>query len=160
MIKVDKDLLSSDCHIICHQCNCFRLWGKGLSEKIKKLYPEAYLVDNATESGSRIKLGSFSYVYVNDFKKNPQIVVNLYCQYGYGKSTLIDFNMIEESIEELFYWVSHSKLKNIREEEKIRIGFPHYMGCSLLGWNKEKMLNIFKEFEDIYQDKVIVELYN
>lgn len=158
--STNSNFLESDCHLICHSCNCFHTWGRGIADDIKEKYPEAYKVDLATRYGCKLKYGSFSYAYVNDFKKLPQIVVNLYSTYYFGKQSEIDYCIFEESLDELFYWVDSSKLKGVGKGEMIKIGFPSYFGIGSIGWKKENMLDVFKRAESLYSDKLFIEFYN
>ena len=82
MIKTIKgDLIkqANQFDVIAHGANCFLTFGAGIALQIKKAFPEANDIDQATPKGDKKKLGTITHT----FNTTP-IVVNAYTQYGFG----------------------------------------------------------------------------
>lgn len=119
MNYINGDLLKlfKDKHfdVLIHGCNCFCTMGKGLAEKIKNEYPEAYKIDCLTKKGDKYKLGTYS---IYNIKETNQIIVNAYTQFHwlynvYGKNEiLVDY----EALDKIF-----SKIKIEFTDKKICI---------------------------------------
>jgi O-acetyl-ADP-ribose deacetylase (regulator of RNase III) len=83
--------------VIVHGCNCYCTMGAGIAKGIKMYFPEAYEVDKKTEKGARSKLGTFSYVKIEN--KNL-IVVNAYTQHHWkGKGLKVDYDAIRAAFK-------------------------------------------------------------
>lgn len=72
--------------IIAHGCNCQATMGKGIALAVKRVFPEAWLADQATGAGGGGKLGTFSRAWTNLQNGKKLLVVNLYTQIFCGVS--------------------------------------------------------------------------
>lgn len=85
MIKYENgDVLTTECDIVIHGCNCFKVMGSGVAKHIHEKYPEAYVADlNYGEYGDNRKLGTYSLWSgghkIN--KPNRLTIINLYTQF-------------------------------------------------------------------------------
>eukprot|EP00727_Mastigamoeba_balamuthi_P003149 m51a1_g12831 hypothetical protein (199) ;mRNA; r:24-738 len=79
------DLLSSDCDVIIHCCNCFHTMGAGIARSIRGRFPEAYDADRQTPRGDARKLGHYSAALCGG--PGGVTVVNLYGQFDWGRPT-------------------------------------------------------------------------
>lgn len=88
--RVTGDLLSKalDGHfdIIAHGCNCQNTMEKGVALAIKRVFPEAWKVDQLSAKGDRQKMGSFSRAWVTVKGGKKLLVVNLYTQLYWGEA--------------------------------------------------------------------------
>jgi len=66
--------------VLIHGCNCFHKMGAGVAKDIATKYPQALTVDKKTIYGERKKLGTYSFVIIDNL-----IIVNAYTQYYYGR---------------------------------------------------------------------------
>jgi len=74
-----------------HGCNCFNTMGKGVAKIIKDEFPLVLTVDQATLSGDRNKLGTYSKCFTNYGS-----IYNLYTQYTYwDKSDMLSLQAIK-----------------------------------------------------------------
>lgn len=80
------DPLMGDNHfnIIVHGCNCFNTMGSGIAPQIANAFPEAWVADQMTQHGLKMKLGNVSVGYHlrDEFHPSTLIVVNGYTQYS------------------------------------------------------------------------------
>lgn len=113
--------LSGEFDVIIHGCNCQNAMGAGIAKTIKQVFPEAYAADQATEKGSRDKLGTFSYARVASLKYEL-VIVNAYTQFHWkGKGLKADYDAIKRV------------MKSIKSEfSGMRIGYP-LIGAGLAG---------------------------
>jgi O-acetyl-ADP-ribose deacetylase (regulator of RNase III) len=150
IIEKQGDLLTSECRVLAHCCNCFNTMGGGIAASIRKVFPEAYEVDQLTIRGDSSKLGSFSLAIAKRSTPIPSSywIYNLYGQYRYGtEKQHLQYDSLRSSLikmrEHLVKHISPAK------RELIKIGFPGYMGCRLAGgdWNivKSDINEIFKD---------------
>jgi len=134
------NLLSSNCDIIAHGCNCFNNMGGGIAYQIQALFPEAQKVDFfTTKIGDRNKMGTFTKATQGD-----KTIYNLYTQYKYGHDKVyVEYDKLKESMIAL----KNDLIKqNLYESSKI--GFPR-IGCGLArgDWGIVKEI-IEKVFDD------------
>lgn len=139
------DLLVADCEVIAHCANCFCTFGSGVAKQIKEKYPEMYSADCKTVNGDKNKLGTISFVELENNSKNnifPYYGVNLYGQYDYGTaSRKLNYEAIYTSLE---------KLKDLMVEKGwLSVGFPFLMGCGLAGGNWGI---VYKMIEIVFKD--------
>ncbi|RMH19666.1 MAG: phosphatase [Acidobacteria bacterium] len=89
-----KLALEGEFDVIVHGCNCQCTMGAGIAKAIRKLFPEAYEADLATERGSRSKLGTYSSATV--YRNAHEItVINAYTQFHYqGRGVKVDYEAI------------------------------------------------------------------
>lgn len=98
--NVITEFEKGDYQLLLHGCNCFHTMGSGIAKAIKDRYPEAYDADKRTVYGDYNKLGTVSYIRlennvvvddshimtsphsVNDTKY--KYIINCYTQYSYG----------------------------------------------------------------------------
>lgn len=140
------DLLQSDCNIIAHQCNCFAKMGAGIALQIKKLYPEAYEVDQqfSVPVGSKERLGKVSWTLVDHETK---VVFNLYGQYKYERrQQQTDYGALEHALHEMFQVID----KELQDWSKIKIGMPYLIGCGLAGGDWTTVEKILLKISDQY----------
>lgn len=131
--------------VIVHGCNCFCTMGAGIAKSIRESFPEAYLIDRATEYGSVSKLGTVTYANVKLFKHNL-IIVNGYTQYNYrGNKPLVDYDAVR----------SVFKIVKTKFNGK-RFGYPK-IGAGLAGGDWNIIKNIIDE-ELSGEDHTLVEL--
>ena len=141
LIHIKGDLIklaqAGEFDVIVQGCNCFNTMGSGLAKQIKAEIPEAYQVDQETESGDVNKLGNYTIadiqVGVSGFT-----VVNAYTQY--------DFNKTGESAD-LFEYSSFEVILRKLELRagSCRFGFP-LIGMGLAGGNKARIMALLEAF--------------
>lgn len=138
MLKViNKDILTVEAGIICHQVNCQGVMGSGIAKSIRDKWPivyESYL--------SWCKLGKPS-----DLLGNLMIVpvakdlriANIFGQYNYGRSSLqyTDYFAVEKAFKELCTW-------NLGKVNKVYI--PFNMGCGLANGKWETYEPIIEKY--------------
>ena len=90
-----KLALNKEFDVIIHGCNCYCSMGAGIAQSVKKIFPEAFEVDEKTINGSKEKMGTISYAKV--FRNTHEIIiVNAYTQYHWkGKGVLVDYDAIK-----------------------------------------------------------------
>jgi O-acetyl-ADP-ribose deacetylase (regulator of RNase III) len=122
--------------VIMHGCNCFCTMGAGIAKEIKLKFPEAYQTDLETEKGSKEKLGTCSYIEINNLT-----IVNAYTQFHWrGRGIKVDY----EAIKLCFQFIK-------KQFHGQRIGIPK-IGTGLAGgdWNIiSKIIKETTENEDI-----------
>lgn len=125
--------LAGEFDVIIHGCNCFCTMGAGIALSIKRIFPEAYQADLATEAGDRSKLGTISWAkHTKDGRE--LIIVNGYTQYNWkGRGVKVDY----EAVEQVFQLV-----KEVFTGK--RIGYPA-IGAGLAGGDWQKIEGIIKE---------------
>jgi len=97
--------------------------GAGIAKQIKRKFPVAYRVDQATITGNRSKMGSYSFAECKLKNGNSILVINAYTQYRYGRDTRnADYRAIEKALHKL----------SINTNPTQRIGMPK-IGCGLAG---------------------------
>ena len=84
-------------NILVQQCNCQNVMGKGIAKAISTAYPEVARADNATKTGDKAKLGTYTYARVKD----NVVVANAYSQYNYGWLNPLDSNGRQTDYEAL-----------------------------------------------------------
>jgi len=102
MIQLIKDdLFKAKEDVLIHSCNCFCTWGAGVAKTMKKLYPEAWNIDDLTKKGDKGKLGTFTFWYgKHHYYDQDIIVINLYSQYKYGHGGVYtDYDAIRTGLE-------------------------------------------------------------
>lgn len=139
MNTVQGDLLklaeAGEFDVIVHGCNCFNTMGSGIAAQIRKQYPKAYDVDQATSKGDLNKLGTFTQASTNKF-----VIINAYTQFGFNTPGLKDdvfeytaFALILEKLGRL--WPGR------------RFGFP-LIGCGLAGGDKARIMLLLNDFSE------------
>lgn len=119
--------------VIIHGCNCFNTMGAGIAKSIQQQFPAALAADEATEKGSRTKLGDYSKATV-DCAGHSLTIVNAYTQYHWmGKRKLADY----DAIRNVF-----AKVKQDFSGKKI--GYP-LLGAGLAGGDWEVISKIINE---------------
>lgn len=111
--------------VIVHGCNCQCRMARGIAATIKQLFPEADAADQATEKGSRSKLGGFSQANIVRDDRNFT-VINAYTQFHWdGEGVLADYAAIRQAMKSLKAQFAGQ-----------RIGYPK-IGAGLAGgdWN-------------------------
>lgn len=141
---INKDILTVDKGIICHQVNCQGVMGSGLALQIKKKWPEVYegyrFVCNA---GPVQTLGK---VYPHKVS-NELFVMNLFGQESFGTDRVhTDYNALASAMGEV---------ANFNEELNLPVYFPYRIGCGLGGGNWHIVTGII---EKIFPDSIICKL--
>lgn len=152
-LKIKKDLLKSNNHIIAHGCNCFNTMGAGIAKEIKKQYPEVFKIDNETEKGDRNKLGNYTFADVNKdrIKDKTIYIVNLYSQYTfYDKKDMFSLKAYKDSLNKMI----NDFLFKRKNNGKIRIGFPA-IGLGKANGEINSIFKITNEISNKYKDKNI-----
>lgn len=128
------NLLTSDCDVIAHGCNCYNAMTGGIARAIAHMYPGAERADSATERADESQLGSFTYT-----RGNPS-VFNLYTQYEPGAN--IDYDAVRGAFKAFYH---HLKSHNMLD---LKIGIPK-IGAGIAGgdWGR-----ISKIIESIWQE--------
>ena len=153
LIIVEGDLLKSDCTMIMHQANCFGKMGAGIAKQIAKEYPSVYLADINYDIpvGSRDRLGRWSGAFVtSNYTNTPQLIVNLYGQYNYGRGLQTDYDALS--------WALATALVQTKSHTG-KVGVPYGMGCRLAGGDWRIVSNILDDISggqglDIYAYKL------
>lgn len=125
MIVIKGNLLTlfenNNIDILVHGCNCFHTMGAGIAKQIKEKYYIAYEADLQTIKGDKNKLGTYSFVQIN----NTQFIINAYTQYHFYGKRPIDY----DALRNVFKLID-SKFKNKR------IGIPKIgAGLAKGDWN-------------------------
>ena len=130
------NVLNSGERVIVHGCNCFNTMGSGIAKQIKRRYPKAYTVDQATRKGDRGKLGRFSQAIIDD---HDVIIVNAYTQYRYGRDKVhVDYDALKTVISRICV--------DIREGT---IAMPK-IGCGLAGGDWDVVSEILESVSEKY----------
>ena len=139
MIHIVKgNLLESDCNVIAHQVNCMGVMGAGIAAKIKQKYPwayRAYYFQCRSHLGAHELLGTAQIVpepcEEDEYRRIPATrlrVVHLYGQYKYGRERQ---HTVYQAVEDAL----HLMLRNLHQDQDLKIGLPYGMGCGLAGGN-------------------------
>lgn len=135
--KTDPDI-----DVIVHGCNCFCTMGAGVAKAIASAFPKVREVDNATASGDRSKMGTYTSCVCAKDDGSPLTVVNAYTQYRYGRFGKHFDGEAFRSVLERF---------NVDFAGKT-VGMP-WIGCGLAGGSREEVFRILngcvKNFECI-----------
>ena len=141
-------------NVFLHQCNCQNVMGKGVAKVISTAYPEVARADNATQSGDKSKLGSYSYARV----KENVVVANAYSQYNYGWLNPLDSNGRQTDYEAL-----RKSLTAVRDDftrrstHPVIFYIPLMIGASNAKGNPRIIQPMVKE---IFKDHELVLFYN
>ena len=127
MRQIEKDILTVEEGVICHQVNCRKVMGAGLAAAIRKKWPKVYKEYMNTEPS----IGVVHVVQVDD----KLFVANLYAQnfYGRGKQHT-DYDALREC------------LKTLRRSFDLgQIYLPYQIGCGLGGGDWEVVKSIMEK---------------
>ena len=146
---INKDILTVEHGVICHQTNCMGAAG-GLAGALFRKYPEAhrqYKITVQSYADDWMPLGNADLIKVTD----ELYISNLYAQYDYGtECRKTEYGTLRCCFRELInglHW---------RHQEKAKIYIPYGLGCGLGGGDWEVVANIIKyEFSD-YQHKIYI----
>ena len=127
---VRGNLLTSDCDIIAHGCNCFNSMSGGIAALIARKFPEAQRADNQTEPGDRGKLGRYTKSH------GKPTIFNLYTQYNPGPD--IDYSAVRQAFTAMY--------NNLRSRNllSLKIGIPK-IGAGIAGGDWGKIESIIKD---------------
>lgn len=85
-------------HLI-HGCNCFCTMGAGIAKEVKSRIPGAFQVDERTEKGDFMKLGTIS-VFAHSVGNQLSFVYNAYTQYKFwDNGPLVDYSAIRSCFQ-------------------------------------------------------------
>lgn len=130
--------------LIVHGCNCFHAMGGGIAREISHRYPEAEAADDATEMGSREKLGDFSFATVNN-QGHSFIIVNAYTQYRWsGTQDVFEYEAFEAFLNRL-----HTFMYSLSNQlpGAVRVGFPK-IGCGLAKGDESRIMESLLSFSN------------
>lgn len=132
---IQGNLITSDCNVIAHGCNCFCVMGGGIAAAIVAEYPGVYELDSRTVRGDAVKLGTYGlYKHTDDQGLWVRSVFNLYTQYRYGagQDVHLDYGALRWALEAM-----KGALDNFDPRQQCKVGFPR-IGCGLAGgdWNR------------------------
>lgn len=139
---IPGDLLSSDCDVLAHGCNCFHSFGAGIARQFKEKYPTSFDADLRSSRGDPEKLGTFTKA-----EFDGKMIFNLYTQFRYGyPPRQVDYNAVRDSLEAM-----KGYLEMFSDFDNIKIGMPK-IGCGLAGgdWNIVEDI-----IEDVFCDKEV-----
>jgi O-acetyl-ADP-ribose deacetylase (regulator of RNase III) len=153
-IVIQKNILTVETGVICHQTNCQGAFGAGLAKAVKAKYPFVYQqyrdVCNA-HSGHKsiLLLGESLLIPIEDKKL---YVANIFGQHTYGvMGCYTDYRAVEEAFRKLAKQIDEWGLVG----EARRVFIPYKIGCALGGGNWEIYLPIV---EEIFPDVTICKL--
>ena len=126
---VRGNLLTSDCDIIAHGCNCFHAMGGGIASYIARAFPRAEDADFDTEEGDPGKLGTYSY------SRGTPDIFNLYTQFEPGAN--IDYGAVRDAFKALY---RHCKSHGLLDK---KIGIPK-IGAGIAGGDWSKVASIIE----------------
>ena len=141
-------------NVFLHQANCFNTMKKGIANAISTAYPEVARADNATQSGDKSKLGSYSYARV----KENVVVANAYSQYNYGWLNPLDSNGRQTDYEAL-----RKSLTAVRDDFTGRSTHPiiFYVPLMIGAANAKGNPRIIQPMvKEIFKDHDLVLFYN
>lgn len=150
MISVVKgDILNSDCDVIIHQANCYGVMGGGVAKKIKKKYPESFIVDKNFKYpvGDKRRLGGFSHTPFD----RELIIFNMYSQFNYGGGKLTDYNAFRKAFTLILLTLKEN------DKDKLKIGLPYGIGCGKAGGDWKIVEKILKDVSE--EQEVTIYLY-
>lgn len=136
---VEGSLLESDCTVIAHQMNVFRVMEDGVAALIRHTYPKAYEADKYYRLPPRERLGRFSFALI---EKEPRFIFNLYGQFRHKESNSLDnYGALRDAMEKMFQAIAIADEKGF----KVKLGMPYGIGTknSKDGW--QKVLGIIEE---------------
>lgn len=148
---VKGDLLKSDCDVIAHQANCFRVMGAGIAKQLRVLYPEVVRIDAMDRRDPHQKFGSFTSTTVTHSESGNSLrVYNLYGQLNYGRSRIkpyTDYQALTSALEQMKKDLEvHYTQDTIKA---LKIGFPR-IGAGLAGgdWDviESRLNQVFRDF--------------
>ena len=123
---IEKDLLTVESGIICHQCNCLGSMGGGIALAIKNKWPVVYRTYRDTYDRQGLRLGEIQLVKVSD----NLIVCNMMCQKYFGREPRLytDYDAVRTAFKKLHDTIGRTT----------QIYIPMNMGCGLAGgdWNE------------------------
>jgi len=124
------DLLKSDCNIIAHQANCYKVMGAGIAKQIKKELPSAWQADQLDKRTAHQRLGGVTWAAIST-EQHPTIrlAFNLYGQLNFGSDKKqTDYGSLSLALLRM-----NAVIRELDFQEPIKIGFPKGMGCGLAG---------------------------
>lgn len=138
---VRGDLLSSDCHVIAHQCNCHQTMGAGIARQIANRMPSAWIADKEDPRTPQERLGGFTVAAVTDHISGSKLVYNLYGQLLPGADTR--YTALREALQSM---KQDLKSRNLYDRT---IGFPK-LGAGIGGGNWDEISSII---EEVFNDR-------
>ena len=125
--------LDGNFDVIIHGCNCMCTMGAGIARQIKQHFPDAYKADQATKSGDRKKLGTYTSAEVERAGVH-YTVINAYTQYDFGgRKVNVDYDAVRSCFRAIR-----------RDFAGKRIGYP-MIGAGLAGGNWDTIAAIIDE---------------
>jgi len=134
MIKlITGDIFEQNIDVLLHGANCCNAMYSGIAGQIRKLLPEAIIADEATKSGDRKKLGTYSFARITKPNYSPckiKYVVNGYCQFE-----------PRTDIRACNYEATYRVLEAVRNSFGVKfngcktLGIPYKFQCGLAGGN-------------------------
>ena len=135
--------------VIVHGANCFNTMGAGIALGVSKLFPQAERADDATESGDKSKLGTFTFA-----EDKKVTIVNAYTQYNPGIKELGNENRTTHIRE----WAIRKSMKNIKKSfSGKKIAMP-LIGAGLAGGDWGRIEKII--LEELYGEDITIVIWD
>lgn len=117
--------------VIVQGCNCFNTMGGGIAREIRERYPRCAEVDQQTQYGDYMKLGTWTY------HKEPKFtIINAYTQYNISRGN----DVFEYTAFQLI-------LEKLTRLGSVRFGLP-YIGMGLAGGDKDTIIPMIEWFAE------------
>jgi len=150
MITVEKDILTVEEGIICHQVNAMGKMGAGLALKVRRKWPAIYTTYKILCENGTVSLGK---ILVLPAVQGRLWVANVCGQKYYGRDKrYTDYDGVRKAFTELKEWRDY--LSGVAGKQ-IPIYFPYKMGCVNAGGDWMIYSKIIEEF---FPDAVICKL--
>lgn len=133
---IDKDILTVDRGVICHQVNCKGVMGAGLALAIRSKWPIVYDHYRAAYTSGALVLGYVGIVEVED----GLFVANCAGQKDYGRDKNIVYTDYM-SLARCFKVVG-----DFAKENYLSVFLPYMMGCGLAGGEWKGVYALMKDF--------------
>lgn len=149
LIFKEGDLLSSDCAVILHQCNCFQTMGAGLAKQIATRFPRAKQADMQDSRTPQERLGGITTAF-----EKGKYIVNCYGQFRYGRDQChTDYHSLRQAIK-------LALKQNYPMVERTTFGLAHGIGCGLAGGSWDVVLEILESLSREFSVDLYIYKYN
>lgn len=150
-MKIHKgNIFDAEWNGMVHCCNWYHTMGAGIAEQVKRLYPAAWLADQATPYGS-CKLGDFSYCKSENIRKTFFVeIFNLYAQKGIGNhGDPLQRNIQYDHLLDGMIRICNHIMFTKDAEIIYNLAMPE-IGCGLAGGNPKIVYSILEYVESMF----------